>query len=225
QAAVDLSLDYHRIDDVAAIVHGDEASHFDLAGPFVDVDNAYIGSKREGKVRRIIVVDRFQAGFEARRDIGICGKGEFLDRLGLVRGAPDIKLARLPFQILFTDFHQVCCYLFCLVAYLSRRHCGGRSGNRSAAAGIGAQAVRSSVGVAFLYRDSGYWNSQLLRDYLCKRGLMSLSLRFRSKPRRGLAGRMDPDLATIEHLQTRYIVSMGRPCAHDFGEARNTDPH
>src|SRR5262249_41628281 len=174
QAAVDLTLDYHRIDDVAAIVNGDKPPHFDLTCSLVDIDDAYIGSKRERKVRRIIIVDRFQPRFQAWRQVGIGGKGDFLDSLGLVWRALDIEFSRLPFQSLFAHLLQVRRDLFGFVAYLSGCDCRGGSGNRGAAARIGTQAVWSSVGVAFFDRDSSHWNAQLLRDYLCKRSLVTL---------------------------------------------------
>ncbi len=48
QAAVDLAVDDHRVDDVAAVVDRHEAADVDLAGPLVDVDDADV-ARRTGR--------------------------------------------------------------------------------------------------------------------------------------------------------------------------------
>src|SRR5262249_4815838 len=197
----------------------------DLAGSLVYIDDADISPKWKRQVWRIIIIDGFQSGFEARRHVGICGKSNFLDRLCLVRRALDVEFARLPFQILFAHLHQVSCDLFRFLSYLSSSNGSRCSGNRSATACIGTQAIGRSVGVSFLDSDASHWDSKFLRYYLSKRCLVPLSLRLCSKPCRRFAGRMDPDLAAVEHFQTGYVVCVGGARAHNFGEARYADPH
>jgi hypothetical protein len=46
QAALDLTLDDHRVDDVAAVVDRDEPADLDLAGAVVDVDHAEVDAER-----------------------------------------------------------------------------------------------------------------------------------------------------------------------------------
>ena len=71
QAAVDLAVDDHRVDDVAAVVDRDEAADLDLAGALVDVDDADVAAERERQVRRVVVVDRLEARLHPLRD-GSC---------------------------------------------------------------------------------------------------------------------------------------------------------
>ena len=56
EAAVDLAVDDHRVDDVAAVVHRHEAADLDLAGAAVDVDHADVAAEGEGQVGRVVVV-------------------------------------------------------------------------------------------------------------------------------------------------------------------------
>src|SRR3954451_8938306 len=62
QAAVDLAVDDHRVDDVPAVVDGDESADLDLAGALVEIDHADVRAEGEGQVRRVVVVDRLEPG-------------------------------------------------------------------------------------------------------------------------------------------------------------------
>src|ERR1700688_2083224 len=59
--AMNLTFDDHRIDNVAAVIHGHEPAYLDLAGTLVDIDHADVGAERESKIRRVIIVDRLKA--------------------------------------------------------------------------------------------------------------------------------------------------------------------
>src|SRR5205085_4087694 len=50
EAAVDLPVDDHGIDDVAAVVHGDEPTDLHHARAAVDVDYADVAAEGEGEV-------------------------------------------------------------------------------------------------------------------------------------------------------------------------------
>src|SRR5260221_8032171 len=56
QAAMDLALHDHWINDVAAIVHSNKTADFDLTRALVDIDNSDISAERERQVRRIVIV-------------------------------------------------------------------------------------------------------------------------------------------------------------------------
>ena len=66
QAAVDLAVHDHRVDDVAAVVDRHEPAHVDLSGALVDVDDRDVAAEREGQVGRIVVVDRLEARLHPR---------------------------------------------------------------------------------------------------------------------------------------------------------------
>src|SRR5262249_23479733 len=120
EAAVDLTVDDHRVDDVAAVVHRDEAPHLDLARAAVDVHHADIAAEGEGEVGRIVVVRRLQPCLHTLRMIGISGESALLDGLRLLRSALDVELARLPLEVALAYFQQVRGELFRLVADLAR---------------------------------------------------------------------------------------------------------
>src|SRR5215510_12089999 len=61
QPAVNLPFDDHRVDDVPAVIDGHESSHLDLSRSIVDVDYADVAAERIGKVRRVVIRDRFEA--------------------------------------------------------------------------------------------------------------------------------------------------------------------
>ena len=53
-AAVDLPIDDHRIDDGADVVDRPETDQLDLAGIRIDLDLADVGAVAEGEIRRIV---------------------------------------------------------------------------------------------------------------------------------------------------------------------------
>ena len=93
---MDLPFDNHRIDDVAAVVHRDEPADLHLAGSLVYVHDADVAPERIGEIRRIVVVDCFEARFHSRRMIRISRKRYFLNRLRAIGRAFDEEFARLP---------------------------------------------------------------------------------------------------------------------------------
>ena len=67
--------------------------------------------------------------------------------------------------------------------------------------------------------------AELLGDDLGERRLVALALGLDADPGQHLAGRMDADLARIEHLQAEDVEVVRRPGADDLGEAADADAH
>src|SRR6516225_8116828 len=108
EAPVNLAVDDHGVYDVAAIIHCHEAPHLDFAGALVDIHHANVSAERESKIRRIVIVDCFEASLETRGNIGVRGEGDLLNRLRFAGLTLDVELPRLPLQIVFTTLQQVC---------------------------------------------------------------------------------------------------------------------
>src|SRR5262249_41683650 len=225
EAAVDLTVDDHRVDDVAAVVHRDEAPHLDLARAAVDVHHADIAAEGEGEVGRIVVVRRLQPCLHTLRMIGISGESALLDGLRLLRSALDVELARLPLEVALAYFQQVRGELFRLVADLARGKRARRAGSGGRAAGVSPKAIRRRIRVAFLHLHVRGGNTELLGDNLRIGGLVALALALRAEARDRLAGRVDADLGRVEHLEAENIEVPGGPGADYLGEAADADAH
>ena len=98
---MNLTLNDHGIDDVAAIVHGHKAPDLHFSRAFVDVNHADVSAERKSEIRRIVIIHGFEPRFEAIGNISVRGKRDFLDGLGFTRRALYEELAGLPFQIRF----------------------------------------------------------------------------------------------------------------------------
>ena len=88
-AAVDLALDDHRVDDVAAVVDRDVLLQIDAAGLGVDLDHRDVRAERPDEVGRIEVGDRFEPLLHAlgqARAVG--GEGDLAHRLARCPGCP-----------------------------------------------------------------------------------------------------------------------------------------
>src|SRR6202011_1121554 len=66
---------------------------------------------------------------------------------------------------------------------------------------------------------------KLLRNNLRKCCLVSLPLRFGPHARDRFAGRMNPDLTTVKHLDTANVEGMCRTCSYGFRKTGNPDAH
>src|SRR5215475_12739334 len=97
QSAVNLSFYDHRVDDIAAIIDGDESAYLDLSCSLIDVDDADVAAERISEIRRIVIRDRFQSRLHSLRMIGVRGERNFLNRLCAIGRAFDEEFARLPF--------------------------------------------------------------------------------------------------------------------------------
>ena len=68
-------------------------------------------------------------------------------------------------------------------------------------------------------------NAQLLGQDLRVRRLVPLALRLGAEARDRLAGRVNADLAAVEHLDAEDVEVLRRAGADDLGEARDADAH
>src|SRR5256886_7876 len=225
QPTVNLALDDHGVDDVAAIVDGDEAPDLHFTGALVDVHDGDVAAERIGQVRRIVVADRLQPCLHPLRMIRVRGERDVLDGLERVRRALDRELAGLPHQILGRGLEQMRRDLPRLVLDLARGHCGGGASHRSRPAGVGAETISRGVGVALFYLNVFRGNAELLGQDLSVRRLVALALRLRPEARDRLARRMDTDLTGVEHLESEDVEVLRGPGADDLGEARDADAH
>ena len=97
-----------------------------------------------------------------------------------------------------------------LVPDLAGRHRGRGAGDRRRARGVRAQAVRRGVRVAVLDLDVPHREAELLGDDLGEGRLVALALGLDADAGEDLAGRMDPDLARIEHLDADDVEVLAR---------------
>src|SRR3989449_1842729 len=225
QPAVNLALDDHGVDDVAAIVDGDEAPDLHFTGALVDVHDGDVAAERIGQVRRIVIAHGLEPGFHPLRVVRIRGERDVLDGLERVGRALDRELAGLPHQILGRGLEQMRRDLPRLVLDLARGHCGGGASHRSRPAGLGAEAIGRGVSVALFDLDVFRGNAELLGQDLSVRRLVALALRLRPEARDRLARRVDTDLTGVEHLESEDVEVLRGPGADDLGEARDADAH
>src|SRR5262245_2285393 len=225
QAAVNLPLDDHRVDDVPAVVDGHEPAHLDLSRSIVDVDYADVAAERIGEVRRVVIRDRFEAGFHSLRVIGVSGYRERLILLYAIGRAFDEELARLPLEVVFVGFEQVCGDLLRLVFDLAGGYGSRRARSRCGPAGVGAEPVWRGVGVAFFNRHVIDRNSEFFGDDLSVSRFVSLALRLGAESRDRFAGRVDANFGAVEHLQPQDVEVLRRACTDDLGEAADADSH
>src|SRR3954451_15279643 len=225
QAAVDLTVDDHRVDDVAAVVDRHETTYVDLARALVDVDDTDVASEREGQVRRIVVVDCLEPHLHPLREVRVGREGDLLDRLEPVGRALDAELAGLPFEIVLGRLEQVGGELACLGLDLARGHRCRGAGSRRRARPICPEPVRRRVGVAVLDLDVPDREAELLGDDLGVRRLVALSLRLRRDLGMNLARRVDADEDAVVHLEPDDVEVVRGAGADDLGEAADADAH
>src|SRR5258708_26303975 len=204
QTTMYLPLDYHRIDDRAAVVHGHEAADMHLSRTTVDIENTDAAAKGVRQVGTSVVVHCLQSWLQVRRTVGIGGKCQFLDGLALVRRPFHKETSRLPFEVLFTDFQQVSGNLLRLVTHFASCQCGCATGHRRAAACICAKAVRSGIPIAMLTIDIIPSHTSFARDILRTDRLVSLALRLHTYAGHRFSGAIPPNLPTIQPFNATY---------------------
>src|SRR5712692_7208012 len=225
EAAVDLALDDHRIDDVAAVVDRDEAPDFHVARAAVDVHHADVTAEGESQVGRIVIVRRLQPRLHALRMVGVRRERALLDGLRHLGRALDEEFPGLPVEILLAHFEKVRRDFLCLVADLARGERAGRARGRRRAARVGAEAVRRGVRVALLHLHVRGGNAQFFGDDLGVGRLVPLPLALGAEARDRLAGRVHAYLGRVEHLDAEDVEVPRRTGADDLGEARNANAH
>ena len=182
---MDLPFDDHWIDNVAAVVHGDEPPHLHLTGALVDVHHADVRTEGEGEVRRIVVVGGLQSGLHAGRVVGVGGQGNILDGLVLVGSTLHPEAIDAPLEVVFVHFQQIGRDLLGFCLDFVRRHGARRAGRGRGAAGVGAQPVGRGVGIPLLDLDVRRGQAEFFGDDLRVGCLLPLALRL--VPKRAIA--------------------------------------
>ena len=100
---MDLSLDDHRINNRATVIHRHKATDMHLARTPIDIYNADVAPKRIGEIGRIVVVHCLQAWLQKWWAICIGGKSQLLYRLTLTRCPLDEEAPWFPLEVIFTD--------------------------------------------------------------------------------------------------------------------------
>src|SRR5262249_13561397 len=166
QAAVNLTLDNHRIDNVSAVVDGHKASYLDLARTFVNVDYTDVAPKRIGEIWWIVVVDCFESGFHPGWMIRIGRQRDLLNRLRAIGRTFDEEFSHFPFEVILVSLEQIGSNFPGLVFDLSASHGTGSSRDGRAATRIGSQSIWRGVRVTFLYQHVVDGKTKLLSDDL-----------------------------------------------------------
>src|SRR5262245_42892341 len=112
-----------------------------------------------------------------------------------------------------------------LVLDLARGYRRRRPRHRRGTARVRAETVGRGIGVALLDLDVRGGDAELLGEDLRLGRLVPLPLRLRPETGDGLAGRMNADLAAVEHLEPEDVEVLGGAGAHDLREARDADAH
>ena len=199
QAAVDLSFDDQRVDQIAGIVDGDQLQQLRLAGLAIDLEHRDVAAERIGVVRRL--EERFvaEARLDARRQrhghIGVAGDRRERFRLG--RRALDADHAVLEDDVVFAGFEHRRGELRHLLLHLAAGEMQRRAGDRLRAAAEGADALLHDAGVAVQDRDVLDRHAELIGQHLRERRLVALAVRRRAGRRGNAAVALDRDLAVF----------------------------
>ena len=182
-AAMDLPVDNHGIDQTPGILDDHEPFDRDLAGSDIDLDNRNVAGVREGAVR-VVGRHRRQTGFGDRRKavalvIGGARELAYLDaeigaaHEGAAIGNLDVRGGRL--QYLAGDRLQA-------LAQCRRGELAGAAGDHQRAAGESAPAVGAAVGVAGDDPDRRGDDADLVSDQLRQTRLQPLAVRRTADP-------------------------------------------
>src|SRR5262249_52414325 len=149
ETALDLALDDHRVDPDPAIVDCDEATHLDLGGPGVDVDDADVRATRVGQVRGGVHGLPVEPGIETLgKAVAVGPLGDLVDGRALLRIPLQVPAPLLPDEIVGGGFEYPGRDQTRLVAPPARRNRRGGAGHRGRAAPVGPETEGRSIGVA-----------------------------------------------------------------------------
>src|SRR4029453_18298 len=98
---VDLTVDDHRVDPDAAVVHGDEAPDLDVGGIGIDVHDGDVGAVGIRQVRRVVDDLRVEPTLHALGQLvaAVGAGGDVFDQRVLLRVALDVPAPLLPRQV------------------------------------------------------------------------------------------------------------------------------
>ena len=176
-AAVDLALDDHRVDDDAEVVAGDELQDLGLAGVRVDLDLGDEAAHREGEVERVVERALLQSGLHVGWQVvrGIGREADLVPAHRLV-GAGGLHLAAFDDDALLGHLHLVGGDLLDLHLDLVERLDDGAHAHRTRARAIGAHAELHLVGVTVDDLDRVERHAEAVGDDLREGGLVPLAV-------------------------------------------------
>ena len=168
---------------------------------------------------------RFEAGLHTGRWLVIGSPGDIFHGLEFSRVAFQLETINFPFQIVLADLQQMRGDFFGFGVDFSGCHGNGCARYWGRARAISSQPIRCGAGVAFFDLDHLRRQTQFCGDDLRIGGLMSLALRNRTHACDGAAGRVDANLAGIEHAYTQDVAHFGRAGADYLGERHQAYAH
>ena len=157
--------------------------------------------------------------------VGVGRERDFLDRLEPLGRALDAPFPVRPLEVVGAGLKEMRGDVPGLLLDLAGGDGRRGAGDRRRARRIRPEPVRRGVGVALLDLDVRDREAELLGDDLRERGLVTLALRLDAEPGDHLAGRVDADLARVEHLDPEDVEVVRRARADDLGEAADADAH
>ncbi len=206
-AAVNLTLDDRRIDDLAAVVRDDVPEQPNVAGARIDlhlrnVDGARVGDGRHVVVRAGLEVGRRHARPRERRDRGLDDLAEVDGRAG--RPA-DEDLAVLDLDVVGCGLEQLRRGRDELAAYLSCRIRDRVAGRHAAAAGERAHTERHGGRVAAGDGDPLERHAERVGGDLRKRGLVALPGVHGARGHLHAAGEIELHVRALERTDGRAL--------------------
>ena len=216
-AADELALDDHRIDDAAAVVDHDIAQDAHAAGLDVDLDLDGMAANAIGERGRHEALHAFEPRLEIARH-GIAGHarhrfGDFAQREPAAGRAGDLDAPVAHLQIARARLQQMSRDRQRLLAHGDRRHVHRGAGGDGLPAGEAALAVGDDRGVAGDDRDIVRRHAELLGADLRQRGLDALPHRHRAGVDRDAAGAADPHDAGFERAAAGPLHAVADPDA------------
>src|ERR1700691_4000769 len=226
-AAVDLALDNHRIDDDAEIVHRRPGDNLGVASLRIDLDLADMATGRESEIGRIVERGFLQAGLEflAVEFVGDVGVERHpTPRHGLV-GTGDAKVSVLELDIAFGGFEEMRSDLFGLRFDLVQSLYQRRHADRTGARTVGAHAELHLVGIAVNDRNAVDRHAKPFRHDLSESRLVALAVRMRADQHFDRAGRIDANLARLPlpDAATQRADRLRRRQSASFDVSRKSD--
>ena len=173
---MELTVNDHRVDHGAAVIHRHILRDIDLARLRVHLDRADMRTEREGEVRRVVDVRRLETGLRPLREaVGRPGgEGDLLDRLRFVGRALHREPAGVELQVLGRNLQQMRGDQLRLLQNTLAGVVKRDAAHRDASAPIGVHPERRDGGIAVQHGHVVERNAQRIRGDLRPRRLVPL---------------------------------------------------
>ncbi len=194
-AAVDLAVDDHRIDQPAGVLRDQESFDFDPAGFDIDFDDRRMAGVRE-RARRIVYRGFHDAGLDLAVEpvrLVVGGARQTGDRQ-LPVGAGDLGASTLQHDVVGRRFQEMARELDQFHPHLAGSYERRAAGQHQRAARERAEAVGRTIGVAVHDGDLRRLDPELVGYDLGERGAKSLPVRARADARLDEARRVHRQL-------------------------------